>query len=418
MSGRKKHKTANEYLQYLKGDLSNQERHLFERDLESDPFEKEALEGMEMLSPEEAEADILSLHSRLRKRREKKRRIAWYSAAASIASLLIIGTIFLQIYNINPEVAEKSFNEEEFYPDRPAEPESTLSEDTQSEDTPTEETLTKEALPKEAIVEQTITKNALPGDRISNDEVSEKETLEPEHKTKGALQFSEGPPGEPETITHVEADAATDVEVEPVAEETFAEESVAEEKVAKETVAEERSGRGARRRSDRVVKPAAIQPSSMEKKAYAKEDSTRTIAAGYVGMETQEVQVEDDMNIDLVMQPDALTLNEVVVVDQGIQTTGVRSAQPSGGFKSFRQYVEENMKMPDVEIRSEKEIVILRFKVSHSGEITDFISLRSPGEPFTQEAIRLVKEGPSWIPATDDTGKIEEIVRLKIVFKN
>ncbi len=116
MSGRKKYRTANEYLQYLKGDLSNQEQHTFERELEADPFEKEALEGLEMLTPDQAEEDILSLHSRIRKRLAKKRRIVWYSAAASIASLLIIGTVFLQVYDFNPEATEKSLNEEAFSP--------------------------------------------------------------------------------------------------------------------------------------------------------------------------------------------------------------------------------------------------------------------------------------------------------------
>ncbi len=114
MSGKKKHRAANEYLQYLKGELSKQERYSMEKDLETDPFEKEAMEGMEMLAPDQAEDDILSLHNRLRKRLSRKRRIAWYSAAASIASLLIIGTVFLQIYDFNPEKSEKVLNEEAF----------------------------------------------------------------------------------------------------------------------------------------------------------------------------------------------------------------------------------------------------------------------------------------------------------------
>ena len=72
MSGKKKYKTAGEFLRYLRGELSGRERHAFERELEADPFEKEALEGLESLSGDEAEEDILSLHARLRKRLSRR----------------------------------------------------------------------------------------------------------------------------------------------------------------------------------------------------------------------------------------------------------------------------------------------------------------------------------------------------------
>ena len=113
MSGKKKHRTADELLQYMRGELSNQERYALEREMETDPFEKEALEGMEDLTHGEAEADILSLHARLRKRLARRRRIAIYSAAATVGSLLIIGTIFIQIFDISPRTANETISEKE-----------------------------------------------------------------------------------------------------------------------------------------------------------------------------------------------------------------------------------------------------------------------------------------------------------------
>ena len=106
MSGKKKHTTPNEYLKYLKRDLTNQERHSFERNLEADPFEKEAMEGFGQLSPEQAEEDILSLHASMRKRLSRRKRNAVYSIAATVASLLIVGTVFLQIHNFHPSSDE------------------------------------------------------------------------------------------------------------------------------------------------------------------------------------------------------------------------------------------------------------------------------------------------------------------------
>ncbi|TFH22293.1 MAG: hypothetical protein E4H10_14000, partial [Bacteroidia bacterium] len=113
MSTRKKHRTIIEYLRYLKGELSNEERHALERDLEVDPFEKEAMEGFEMITPGELEEDILSLHSSLRKRQQRKIRMALYGIAATVASILVVGTIFINIYDFNPEADRETVQAEE-----------------------------------------------------------------------------------------------------------------------------------------------------------------------------------------------------------------------------------------------------------------------------------------------------------------
>jgi hypothetical protein len=115
MSGKNKHRSANDYLQYLKGELSNQERHAFEKGLEADPFEQEAMEGLESLETGQTEQDILYLHNRLRKRLSRRRRVAFYSVAATVASLLIVGTVFLKIHDFNPSSDEKQVYPEESF---------------------------------------------------------------------------------------------------------------------------------------------------------------------------------------------------------------------------------------------------------------------------------------------------------------
>ena len=115
MSAKKKHRNANDYLQYLKGELSGKERHSFERGLEADPFDKEAMEGLEMLAPGEVEEDLLSMHDLLRKRLHRRRRRTIYSIAATVASLLIIGTVFINIYDFNPKSDKGSIPNDDSY---------------------------------------------------------------------------------------------------------------------------------------------------------------------------------------------------------------------------------------------------------------------------------------------------------------
>jgi len=85
-------------------------------------------------------------------------------------------------------------------------------------------------------------------------------------------------------------------------------------------------------------------------------------------------------------------------------------------YEAFKKYIADHMTYPDTETGSSREVVILNFTVTVSGEITDIKPIRSPGEEFTEEAIRLIKEGPSWSPATNAQGATEEVVRLRIVF--
>jgi TonB family protein len=60
---------------------------------------------------------------------------------------------------------------------------------------------------------------------------------------------------------------------------------------------------------------------------------------------------------------------------------------------------------------------VLSFTVSETGKIDSIEVVRSPGRLFSQEAIRLLKEGPAWKPAFEDGSEKSERVRLRIVFK-
>ncbi|MEN8230963.1 MAG: carboxypeptidase-like regulatory domain-containing protein, partial [Bacteroidota bacterium] len=427
MSGRKKHRGANEYLQYLKGELSNQERHSFEKELEGDPFGKEALEGLETLTPEQSEEDILLLHSRMRKRLGKKRRIAWYSAAASIASLLIIGTIFLQIYDLNPEVAEETFDEEVYTPPQSATPKGSEPKKIIAEEMPEE---SAEELAEEQ--EREVTR--IPAQEEKDEAKSSKgpgEVISEGPSKVAEVQVAEAPMADvimedidSERVTHVEAEAI------PQDKEDQYDYIVAETKAAPiaEETPDEDAGRRARIRSERLNQAAAGKPEEIQKKAFIEEpetqlvshqvsgivvsgedmeplpgatvvmkgsntgvitdmdgffnlpvqdDSNSTIVASFVGMETQEYQFEESEELQLVMQPDALTLDEVVVVGRGIQPTGVptgaystvklgdeipgsqRSAQPSDGYRAFKQYIEENIQFPEVKTTSDRVVVVL-----------------------------------------------------------
>ncbi|MBN1144830.1 MAG: carboxypeptidase-like regulatory domain-containing protein [Bacteroidales bacterium] len=92
--------TYNQFLKYLKGLLSNRERHDLERNMMQDVFDEEAFEGLNRLTGEELEADMEKLLTRLNNRVENKktRTLTWfYRVAAAVVLLIGIGSILLLV---------------------------------------------------------------------------------------------------------------------------------------------------------------------------------------------------------------------------------------------------------------------------------------------------------------------------------
>ena len=159
--------------------------------------------------------------------------------------------------------------------------------------------------------------------------------------------------------------------------------------------------------------------------------SDQTLLASFIGMEPKEFKADADTQLQVQMEPSLLALNEVVVVGYGVSKskkamaeeeaiaddTGYTAPEPVGGQKEFDRFIENNLKKPASFIEGERAVVILSFTVRRNGVIEDIKAIRSPGEQYSGEAIRLIREGPSWKPATENGEKIDADVRVRIVFK-
>jgi hypothetical protein len=98
------------------------------------------------------------------------------------------------------------------------------------------------------------------------------------------------------------------------------------------------------------------------------------------------------------------------------QLTGYSPPEPVSGKDNFDKYIEENIHRPS-NSKAGEMIVLVRFKVYSSGIRDSIRIIRSPGKAFSDEAIRLIKEGPEWKPAERNSIKIDDEVRLRIIFK-
>lgn len=93
------------------------------------------------------------------------------------------------------------------------------------------------------------------------------------------------------------------------------------------------------------------------------------------------------------------------------------AAEPVNGMESFYKYIEENIRRPDKLEKSGQATVIVSFIVKISGNPDRIVIVESPGQPFSDEAVRLIKKGPRWKPASENGVIKEEEVRVKVVFK-
>ena len=473
MSDKKRHRTINEILQYLKGEDSEVERHSLEREMEADPFFQEAMEGLERVTPDEAEADLFTLQHSLQRRRRRRRRRTWYSVAAAVASILVIGTIFLQIYDVNPTDSEEKGLLEEAAPgqvpgDAPAvTEEEPVDAPAVTEEEPVDVPAVSEEEPVDvpAVTEEEAAQSqpAEKGEKMRAEQAPE--PISPAKQRAAEKAATDVVPSEKIEFVDREAEEAvpsvpppTDAAragrvnrrmeksarpaPEPQPMETGQVEivSVEAEAVAREgakgretPVAEEISGTVVSAEDRAPVAGAfltlkgadAISISDMEGRFSipVTQDSQTLVSARHPGMETRETRIPANEEVTIILLPESETdpdqslyqAREIPGQPDQYQT-GIQpySPQPSGGYLSFYQYINEQRRIPSTEDEGTGGVVILNFTISSFGEIIDIVPVRSPGTPFTQEAIRLLKEGPPWIPAFDESGPVDQEVTLRI----
>jgi hypothetical protein len=133
-----------------------------------------------------------------------------------------------------------------------------------------------------------------------------------------------------------------------------------------------------------------------------------------------------DSNVEVKLDTSVASLSEVVVTGYGSRkydsayeesSPGHTPPLPSGGKTLFDNYIKENLHRPDSLPTGQRAVVVVSFLVRKDGKIDSIRIIRSPGRLFSDEAIRVIKSGPSWKPALDGETKVEEEVRLRVVFK-
>lgn len=89
---------------------------------------------------------------------------------------------------------------------------------------------------------------------------------------------------------------------------------------------------------------------------------------------------------------------------------------PLTGIDSFNIYLEKNTRNPSPE-SNEERYVLISFIVRTDSTIARLRVIESPGKKWSDEAKRLIIEGPRWVPASLNGNILEETITIKIHFR-
>lgn len=78
-----------------------------------------------------------------------------------------------------------------------------------------------------------------------------------------------------------------------------------------------------------------------------------------------------------------------------------------GGISGWTRFLERNLTYPQSAIDNEIQgVVKLQFIIDRDGSISNIEALNDPGYGLAEEAIRIIKKSPKWIPAEQNGRKV------------
>ena len=461
MGRNKKHRKRDgeDYLRYTGNEMTGRERNIFEKELQKDTFDSEAINGLSSISPDEARSDLSDLHQRLSGRIQQKNRFIFPRVAAAVATILVLGSLIIMITRIGlfPGQIAKTETREQKSEETIADEEMLIqpgSEIPMSE----EENSRSDMKTDRQVKEQPLTESR---DQFS---LSEKPEEDVSFKMKEQMDEQEIPAiteqHELEITDESQGIVMEDKNIELVQMDETGEMLFTEEAAPPSSPKKARSA-GKGNMFARIVSPTLVRgvvisseddlpipgaivsvkgTSSETVTGYdgsfeltLHDDTSQTLIADFIGMERKEIKMKDEEDVRITLDPSASALDEVVVIGSGIQKqedvtgavttiqttdhTGYQPVRPVTGYPAFIEYIKSNLKFPPGDTIHSKAVVVLRFNVGKNGRAENIFVIKSPGKEFSDEAIRLLKTGPDWMVPESDGLTIGEEIMIRILFR-
>ena len=120
----------------------------------------------------------------------------------------------------------------------------------------------------------------------------------------------------------------------------------------------------------------------------------------------EEIEIDFDVEITLesvveTVDTEGVDLGELMEEEAADEIFDIVEfqPQPQGGFHAFMTYLSKNMNYPNLALRTKVQgKVFVQFVVNKDGSLGDFKVVKGIGAGCDEEAIRVLKSAPKWIP--------------------
>lgn len=391
---------------YIKGNMTNAEKHAFEKKMLSDPFLADAVEGAQQA--ENFSLEVNDLIKTIDKEKKNKRGFIWWQIAAAV---LLVASSSYFVWNYLQE------NKKEI--------ESIAQVESKNEIMQQRDTI--QPMGKDLIAENKIETSKKDEPAIKVEEKPEEKVNVQAVDVTTDIQTGEIAEAEIKTEPIVVADEKTVVSAAPIAE---AKPSLKAEDV-RDKIQEEIKKESKAKRSSFVANTLKVSGTvtSAEDGSFipginvvekgtangtiSKEDGSYELMLttgnpilvfSFIGMRTLEIPVGEKNVIDAELSTDVTQLSEVVVTGYGggaeKENTGYEQARPVDGWASYQQYLNEHVVYPAEAKAQQKEgRVTISFQVNTDASLSDFEIERSAGFGMDEALMDVIKKGPAWQPA-------------------
>jgi protein TonB len=139
-----------------------------------------------------------------------------------------------------------------------------------------------------------------------------------------------------------------------------------------------------------------------------------------------EEEIEEEIEVDLDIEITEETEIEEIVFEEPVEEEETEEifqivenpATFPGGIGAFYSYVQKNMKYPSQAQRMGMEgRVFVEFVVDRDGRLSNVKVLRGIGAGCDEEAMRVLKNSPSWNPGKQRGRPVRQRMVLPITFK-
>lgn len=139
-----------------------------------------------------------------------------------------------------------------------------------------------------------------------------------------------------------------------------------------------------------------------------------------------EEEIEEEIEVDLDVEITEETVIEEVIIEEAPEEEVAdeifqiveEPATPKGGMGAFYEFVRKNLRYPAQARRMGIEgTVYVQFVVEKDGSITDVQAIRGIGAGCDEEAVRVIKEQPSWNPPKQRGKPVRQRIVLPIKFQ-